>query len=63
MKCEACWHENRPKPSTVNGIEYGCTCPSYLREEMEDPGDETFYPRTGCMTCDRWDEPPQSRDR
>ena len=60
MKCEECGHINKAaKPYFLHGITYGCTCPWYLRKEIKHPGDETTFSRTGCLTCNRWDEPPE----
>ena len=62
MKCEACGHINKATtPYVVNGVVYGCECPSHLREETKSLGDEKFLPQTGCLNCNRWDEPPVLR--
>ena len=36
---------------------YGCTCGPARREIVE--RSMGFHPRTGCLNCDRWDEPPR----
>lgn len=39
-----------------------CTCGPKRREIVEHANDETFLPRTGCVTCDVWDGPPKLRN-
>jgi hypothetical protein len=39
----------------------GCQCGDRRVTITEHENDETFYPRTGCATCNTWDSEPRMK--
>ncbi|MBT97195.1 MAG: hypothetical protein CL902_01020 [Dehalococcoidia bacterium] len=39
-----------------------CQCGPNRKETVQ-PEDNLFLRRTGCLRCDRWDSPPQLKNR
>lgn len=46
----------------VRSQEDWCTC-GKARREITTPGDECFFPRTGCLNCNVWDTKLMLRSR
>lgn len=40
----------------TGSLRYGCSCGSSRRVIVDRT--KGFYPREGCLNCDRWDGPP-----
>lgn len=40
-----------------------CMCGSLRREVVSHQDDPFFYPRRGCLTCNKWDGPPVLKSR